>query len=107
MFKKPIDPNDLLKLLQDTCIKDKSYIFNNDSYKKGMFNQSIPKFIEMCKSHYHTSKQRYIERKMTYNYFVTVLRQICKDLNVKYTSKIIYDKSDYNITYYFFVQEDP
>lgn len=105
MFNTPICNFILMKLFQETCIKseiDNSYIFNNESYKKGIFNKTIPSFIEICKVHYVQSKQHYIERKMSYNYFITILRQICKHNNIKYTSKIIYDKSDYNITYYFY-----
>ena len=104
MFKASLDNSILMKLFQETCIKseiDNSYMFNNESYKKGMFNQSIPQFIETCKAYYTPSKQHYLERKMTYNFFITILRQICKNNNIKYTSKILYDKSDYNITYYF------
>ena len=105
IFKTYIHNSILIKLFQETCIKseiDNSYIFNNDSYKKGVFNQTISHFIETCKLHYTPSKQHYLERKMTYNYFITILRQICKHNEIKYTSKIIYDKSDYNITYYFY-----
>ena len=104
MFKTPICDSILMKLFQDTCIKsdiDNSYIFNNESYKKGIFNQSIPQFIEICKEHYAPTKKHYVERKMTFNYFITILRQICNHNKIKYTSKILYDKSDYNITYYF------
>ena len=93
LFKTSIHNSILLKLFQDTCIKsemDNSYIFNNDSYKKGMFNQTIPQFIEICKLHYNSSKHHYLERKMSYNYFITILRQICKHNQIKYTSKILY-----------------
>ena len=106
MFNSSVDNSVLMKLFQDTCIKsemDNSYIFNNDSYKKGLFNQTIPEFIETCKAHYSPTKQYYLERKMTYNYFITILRQICNHNNIKYSSKILYDKSDYNITYYFYL----
>ena len=104
MFKSSLDNFILMKLFQDTCIRseiDNSFIFNNESYKKGIFNQTIPQFVEKCKEHYLPSKHHYLERKITYNYFITILRQICKHNNIKYTSKILYDKSDYNITYYF------
>ena len=42
MFKKSMDTDILMKLFQDTCIKsdiDNTYIFNNESYKKGIFNE--------------------------------------------------------------------
>ena len=37
---------------------------------------------------------------MTYTAFTTVLRQICKFNHIKYTTKIRYEKSTYEIVYY-------
>jgi hypothetical protein len=103
VFKKNI-PNDILfNLLNAICIKnDKHYIFDINSFKKGMFNNDINIFIETCKLYYHNSKQKYLERKITYNSFTTVLRQICNFNNISYTSQIKYDKSSYNILYYIY-----
>jgi len=101
IFKNNI-PNDLFfKLLDDIAIKaDKYYIINNNSYKKGIFNNSIPNFITECTPYYHISKRKYLERKNTYNSFITVIRQICNFNKITYTSQIKYDKSTYDIIYY-------
>jgi hypothetical protein len=101
IFKKNI-PNELLfDLLENLCIKnDKHYIFNNNSFKKGLYNGIINKFIEDCKPFYHNSKKKYLEKKLTYNSFNTILRQICKFNKITYTSQIKYDKSKYDINYY-------
>ena len=95
-------PNELLiNLLDNIALKtDKCYVINNNAYKKGIFNESIVKFVEECKPFYHLSKYKYLERKLTYNSFVTVLRQICNYNKITYTSQIKYDKSTYNIVYY-------
>ena len=100
IFKNNV-PNDILfKILEDIAVKtDKYYIINNNSYKKGIFNETIPAFLEECKSYYHISKRKYLERKSTYNSFITVLRQICNFNNITYTSQIKYDKSNYDIIY--------
>jgi len=81
----------------------KHYTIDNNSYKKGIFNESIVSFIEKCKPYYHVSKYVYLDRKMSFNNFITILRQICKYNNIVYTSKIIYDKSKYNIIYYIYI----
>ena len=101
IFKKHV-PNELLfALLNDTSSKnEKHYIFNNASYKKGMFNGTIPIFLEVCKPYYHHAKCKYVERKITYNTFTTILRQICNYNQIIYTSQIKYDKSTYEIMYY-------
>ena len=106
IFKSRI-PNELLfQLLEQITMKtNKYYIFNNNSYKKAIFNENIAQFLEECKQYYHISKYKYLERKMTYNSFTTILRQICKNNNIKYTSQIHYDKSDYNIVYYIYFDD--
>jgi hypothetical protein len=100
IFKNDI-PNDLLfNLLEDICMKnDKHYILNLESFKKGVFNNSIQKFFEICKPYYHNSKKKYIEKKLTYNSFITVVRQICNYNKLTYISQIKYTKSSYDIVY--------
>jgi hypothetical protein len=103
IFKNKI-PNELLiSLLSDIAIKtDKSYVFNNNSYKKGIFTDTIPTFLNNCKPYYHVSKRKYLERKINYNAFITILRQICNFNKITYTSQIKYDKSNYDIVYYIY-----
>ena len=100
LFKNDI-PNDLLfNLLEDICMKnDKHYILNLESFKKGVFNNSIQQFFEICKPYYHNSKKKYIEKKLTYNSFITVVRQICNYNKLTYISQIKYTKSSYDIVY--------
>jgi len=103
IFKKNVPTELLYFLLDDICLKnDKYYILNNNSYKKGLFNETIANFIEECKPYYHISKQKYLERKLTYNSFTTILRQICKFNKITHTSQIKYDKSTYDIIYYIY-----
>lgn len=103
IFKKTIPTQILINLLNDIAVKtNKCYIFNNDSYKRGIFNESITPFVNTCKEYYHNSKIKYLERKLTYNSFVTIIRQICNHNKVVYTSQIKYDKSSYDIVYYIY-----
>jgi len=64
-----------------------------------MFNDDISKFYEQIREYYYLSKRFYLERKMSYTNFTTVLRQICKFNEITYTSQIKYDKSRYDIIY--------
>jgi X-X-X-Leu-X-X-Gly heptad repeat protein len=101
IFKYPIPAEPLFGLLDKICMKEENtYIFNNNAYKKGIFDNNIPPFLEECKPYYHASKQKYVEKKMTYTAFTTVLRQICNFNDIKYTTKIRYEKSTYEIVYY-------
>lgn len=76
---------------------------NKDAFKKGIFNDIIPIFLEECKEFYHLSKQKYIDKKLTYNAFTTVIRQICNSNKIIYTSKIKYINSTYDIIYYIYI----
>jgi lysyl-tRNA synthetase class I len=102
-FKKQIPNENFFSLLDNICSKtEKYYIINNDAYKRGVFTNNITAFLEECKPFYHLSKQKYLERKLTYNNFTTVLRQICNFNKIIYTSQIKYDKSSYNIIYHIY-----
>lgn len=104
IFKKNIPKDIFFELLNLICVKnEKHYILNINSFKRGIFNESIPKFIEDCKQYYHISKKKYLERKLTYNSFTTIVRQICNFNKITYTSQIKYDKSTYDIIYYIYI----
>jgi hypothetical protein len=103
IFKSKIDTKLLYELLDKIAFKnEKFYMFNNESFKKGVIQEDIPNFIEDCKEFYHLSKQKYLERKLTYNSFTTILRQICKYNKITYTTQIKYDSSTYNIIYFIY-----
>ena len=95
-------PDELLfGLLDNISSKSDSgyYVITNDVYKKGIFTNKIAEFSEALKPYYHTSKQIYADRKLTYNSFITMVRQLCKCNNIHFTTEIKYDKSNYNIQY--------
>ena len=104
IFKNNIPNETVFELLDAICLKnDKHYTLNIESFKKGIFKETIPKFLEFCIPYYHISKRKYLERKLTYKSFTTVLRQICNANKITYKSQIKYDKSSYNIVYYIYL----
>ena len=105
IFKTMFPSEKIFNLLDSLCIKnDKHYIFDTNSFKKGMFTEEINKFLEECKPYYHISKRKYLEKKLTYNSLATIIRQICKFNKFTYTSKIVYDRSTYDIVYYIYLK---
>lgn len=103
IFKNPIPNNILFSLLEKIAVKtEKCYVFNNSAYKKGLFTNTLQPFIEECKPYYHVSKRKYLERKLTYASFTTILRQICNCNKTTYTSQIKYENSTYDIMYYIY-----
>ena len=103
IFKNNV-PNELLfNLLDSVCLKnEKHYTFNGESFKRGIYKELIQKFIGECVPYYYLSKRKYLEKKLTFNSFTTVLRQICNFNKITYTSQIKYDKSRYDIIYYIY-----
>ena len=103
IFKKNLPNEVLFTLLDSMCLKnEKHYTLNIEAFKKGVFKETVQKFITDCTPYYHLSKRKYLERKLTYNSFTTILRQICNFNKITYTSQIIYDKSTYGIVYYIY-----
>ena len=49
IFKKNVPNEMIFNLLDSICLKNtKYYIFNLNSYKQGIFKESIPQFITEC-----------------------------------------------------------
>jgi hypothetical protein len=98
---KTVPPISLLfNLFEIICIKEGPiFILTNDGFKKGVFHDLIQPFLTSCAEYYHVSKRFYLERKIAYNSFLTVVRQICNVHNISFSSQIKYDKSSYNIVY--------
>ena len=105
IFKAEV-PNDILFLFLDKfCLKtDKYYAIDMNAYRKMLFHNYHLEFCEILKDYYHLSKHFYLDRKMSYNSFTTLLRQICKHNNVMFTSQIKYNESKYNIDYIIYFQ---
>jgi hypothetical protein len=102
IFKTTPPLERLYQLLEDVCEKkdNEFYIVDKCSYKKAMFNDLITPFLQDISPFYHLSKKKYVERKMTFNNFITVVRQICNFHELEYDTKINYDKSKYDIVYF-------
>ena len=104
IFKSQIPNHLLVELFDKICTKTKDYyIINNISLKKGIYSNDIQQFLELVRNYYHISKRKYLDKPLTYNSFITIIRQICKYNNIQYENKIKYDKSQYDIHYYIFL----
>jgi hypothetical protein len=102
LFKSLVPLEPLYELLEKICVNNdtKFYILSKTSYNSGKFNNLIEPFCMKYLDFYHDSKKKYIERKMDYNRFITIIRQICSINNIFYEYKISYNKSSYDIVYY-------
>jgi hypothetical protein len=103
LFKQKI-PIDLfynyIKILSHE--EDKFYLISDISFKQAKYHNILQKFCDDILPYYYISKQFYVKRDLNYNKFITIIRQICNSLNIKYASKIKYNKSLYDISYYIY-----
>lgn len=76
---------------------------NKVFFKKLQYNNSIQGFLQNIKEYYYESKQYYVTRPITYNNFLTIIRQICKINNIHIEKKIEYIKNYYDIIYYIYI----
>jgi hypothetical protein len=101
IFRKNVPKEVLFALLEKICLKtDKYYYIDMNAYRKMLFLNLNKDFCDELMQYYHLGKHFYLERKMSYNSFTNIVRQICKHCVVMYTSQIKYNESKYNIDYF-------
>ncbi len=101
IFKLVPDISYFKDILDSICeIENNKYIINNASFKKGMMFNNVSEFCSNIEKYYYESKKKYIQRKMTYKYFLTIVRQLCKVSNINYETVTKYNKSTYEIIYF-------
>ena len=100
IFRREVPVSILFELLDKICLKtEKYYLVDTNAYRKLLYNNLHDKLANDLLEYYHVSKQFYVQRKMTYNSFTNIVRQICKSANVMFTSQIKYNESKYSIDY--------
>ena len=103
IFKKAYPKEKLFEFLDLYAEKKNKYFyFTKISFKKAMFSDAIAPWCNILKDYYHLSKHKYLDKIQNYRSFVTIIRQICKYHHLSFTSKIKYDKSNYEIVYYIY-----
>lgn len=103
LFKENIPIYILYDFLEKICVKDtinNRFIFSKAAFKKAEIYNLLSNFKEVIKPYYHASKQYYIDRNLTFIRFTTIIKQICHINNNEIISKIVYNKSKYEMEYY-------
>ena len=79
---------------------DSNYRIDPEIFRQLQYNNHIDHFYTQIKSFYRCNKRFYIDREITYRNFLTILRHICRHLDISYNKQIIYNKSKYTIHYF-------
>ena len=105
IFKKSYPKEKLFEFLDKYAEKKNKYYFlTKTSFKKANFEKAIKPYCSTLKEYYYSSKHKYLDKTQTYRSFITIIRQICKSHHMSFTSKIKYDKSNYEIVYYIYYE---
>ena len=100
IFKTIIQPEVLWNFIKENGEEmEDHYIFNKSLYKKAVFRDTITPFVASLDVYYYDSKKHYVRRKMDYIKFITVIRQLCNSIGVKYDTQLVYNNSSYEIVY--------
>lgn len=100
IFRSLVPPRILYELFEQICLKtEKYYLVDHNAYKKFIYYHLQEPLCNDLMEYYHSSKQFYLTRPMSYNSFTNIVRQICKSNGVMFTSQIKYNESKYTIEY--------
>ena len=103
IFRKKVPNEILFGLLDKICFKnEKFYLVDVNAFRKLIFHNLHTIMCDELKEYYNLSKQFYLDRKMVYNSFTNIIRQICKANSVMFTSQIKYNESKYNIDFFIY-----
>lgn len=107
IFLEIPNKNKIIKYLKiNSNIINNKYIIDNNNYKTSLYHNNIINFINYLKPYYNKSKIFYLERKMNYKNYLTIIRQICNVLNIYFKIKKKYVNSTYEIFYIIYISHD-
>ena len=87
------------ELLKHFIHNNNEYILTYDCFKSLEIYDIPRKFVENLKEYYYPHKHFYLNRNLTYKRFGTVLRQVSRHLNLKFSSKVKYSNNNHSIIY--------
>ena len=101
VFCKEIPLDVLWTFLEDVCVHEDTYFFiDKNMFAKMIFERKHLQFLDSLRYYYFKSKHHYLSYDMTYNSFVTIVRQICNYHNCSYLKRKKYNHSDYTMCYF-------
>lgn len=103
LFKQDLSLNYIIDFLRDNLLYDeetKLHISNSYTFKKMRLFNKLQDFKKHMTLYYYDSKLNYPANSMTLRGFNVIIRQICKYFQWKYTYKIRYIHSGYEIVYF-------
>ena len=101
LFSKRPPLECLFELLERICAsRDVDYyIIDKNAYKMMIYHEHHRPFLDAFLPYYRKSRQHYVTRKLTYNSFVNLIRQICSVHEHELITDKQYNHQVYTIRY--------
>lgn len=100
IFRITFEPDFFYDLLDKITIPETNeYIIDIPAYNKMFFLNLESDFLLTLRPYYHFSKLYYLDRKLTYSSFCTIIRQICNHCNITFNTRVVYFRSKHQIEY--------
>jgi len=108
VFKERVPDKLIIQFLLKICNNNNNnnnnniFLLSKVIFKKAfLFNKIIHEFIEIIKPYYYPCKSYFIDRELTYNNFIIIMKQICNNNAERFNwvSKRVYNNSKYEIEY--------
>lgn len=100
-IETPIPTLAFFSFLDEICLRTpKYYLFNDNAYRKLMYEDNLERFRDFVRDYYKPEKLHLLNREMTYKRFTALLRQICSSSVIPLESKTKHANSNYCIEYF-------
>ena len=100
LIKSNIPVHVLLVFLDLYCTRTAvGHTFTKEAYKRAALRGGVRQFTRSLISYYHKSKQYYLTRKQSFATVATLVRQLCRHLEIPYATAVVYRGADYSIVY--------
>ena len=101
IFKKKLPKEVFINFIKDTRLENNYYISDYNFFKKITHNNTLSLLKNELELYYYSSKKKiYLNKDFNYQNYNTILRHMCRELNINIFYKIHYNKSKHNIVYY-------
>jgi hypothetical protein len=83
--------------------KHTNYLLTHELFKLLLYKNLIQPFYKSVEPFYISSKIHFLQKNITYKNFLTVIRQLANECNIKYTNKKRNFFGTYSFDYTFFI----
>lgn len=100
ILKEIVPTSMYLEFLITNCNFDErnNLLLDRNCFKRSKVNETLFPFLSSLLPFYHSSTQHYLTRSITYTRFLTIIRQLLKQSEIRYETSIVHTSSTKEVT---------